>query len=253
MTRPLFFVRVLGSSVQEAVRRVLASNRSVYDCLRMGLINYTALAARIRPEVERLAGGQVNPNTIVVAVKRYADALGGADAGGLEGMAGALRNARISLTGGIMDMRLDADWLGHAGGMSGVIERISRVTSDFDLFRLPGLTRLAVEDLEGARSVVQSIPGGGASAVHTGLVRVRITVPGDVAVDAGALVVDLLHRNGIGYVDAYLGGEGMVITLDEEDAARAYDALRAEMSGGGRGRGRGEAVAGGEGDRGGGR
>ena len=137
--------------MQEAVRRIVASNRSVYDCLRMGLINYTALAARIRPEVEKLAGGQVNPNTVVVAVKRYADALGGAGAGAGDEAADALRNARISLTDGVMDMRLGADGLGRAGGMAGVIERISRVTSDFDLFRLPGLTRLVVEDLEGGQ------------------------------------------------------------------------------------------------------
>ena len=231
-------MRASGPSVQEAVRRIVASNRSVYDCLRMGLVNYTALAARIRPEVERLAGGQVNPNTIVVAVKRYADALaGGGEGGGQAPRGGAdpLRGARISLTDGIMDMRLDAGGIGAAGDMAGLVERISRVTSDFDLFRLPGSLRLIVEDMEGARSAVQSVSGAG--AIHTGLVRIKITVPGGAAADAGALVVDLLRRNGIGYVDAYMGGDGMVVTLDEGDAARAYDALRAEMSGGG-GRGR---------------
>ena len=229
-------VRATTSSVQGAVRRIVSSNRSVYDCLRMGLVNYTALAARIRPEVESLSGGPVNPNTIVVAVKRYADALGGGGGGGGGGRAGAeggparrgtdaLQGARISLTDGIMDMRL-----GAAGDMAGLIERISRVTSDFDLFRLPGSLRLIVEDMEGARSAVQSVPGAG--AIHTGLVRIKITVPGGAAADAGALVVDLLRRNGIGYVDAYLGGDGMVVTLDEGDAARAYDALRTEAAGG---------------------
>lgn len=229
-------MRATALSVQGAVRRIVSSNRSVYDCLRMGLVNYTALAARIRPEVEALAGGPVNPNTIVVAVKRYADALGGGGGGAEEAGgsgqaargADALQGARISLTDGIMDMRL-----GAAGDMAGLIERISRVTSDFDLFRLPGSLRLIVEDMEGARSAVQSVPGAG--AIHTGLVRIKITVPGGAAADAGALVVDLLRRNGIGYVDAYLGGDGMVVTLDEGDAARAYDALRAEMSGSGRG------------------
>lgn len=229
-------MRVAAPSVQEAVRRIVSSNRSVYDCLRMGLVNYTALAARIRPEVEKIAGGQVNPNTIVVAVKRYADALdggGGGSAGGREPRgADSLRGARISLTDGIMDMRFDAGGLGAAGGAAGLIERISRVTSDFDLFRLPGSLRLIVEDMEGARSAVQTAAGAG--AIHTGLVRIKITVPRGAASEAGALVVDLLRRNGIGYVDAYLGGEGMVVTLDEGDAPRAYDALRAEMSGGGR-------------------
>lgn len=227
-------MRVAAPSVQEAVRRIVSSNRSVYDCLRMGLVNYTALAARIRPEVEKIAGGQVNPNTIVVAVKRYADALGGGDAAGGRAPRGSdsLRGARISLTDGIMDMRFDAGGIGAAGDAAGLIERISRVTSDFDLFRLPGSLRLIVEDMEGARSAVQTVSGAG--AIHTGLVRIKITVPGGAASDAGALVVDLLRRNGIGYVDAYLGGEGMVVTLDEGDAPRAYDALRAEMSGGGR-------------------
>lgn len=227
-------MRVAAPSVQEAVRRIVSSNRSVYDCLRMGLVNYTALAARIRPEVEKIAGGQVNPNTIVVAVKRYADALGGGGSAGEREPRGAdsLRGARISLTDGIMDMRFDAGGLGAAGGAAGLIERISRVTSDFDLFRLPGSLRLIVEDMEGARSAVQAASGAG--AIHTGLVRIKITVPGGAASEAGALVVDLLRRNGIGYVDAYLGGEGMVVTLDEGDAPRAYDALRAEMSGGGR-------------------
>ena len=221
-----------GSSVQGAVRRIVASNRSVYDCLRMGLINYTALASRIQPEVEKTAGGPVNPNTVVVAVKRYADALGGEDGAGAQ--AEALKGARISLTDGIMDMRLDPEFGAAGGGMADLIERISQVTSDFDLFRLRGSTRLIVEDVEGARSAVRSVPGAAGGAVHTGLVRVKITVPEGAAGGAGALVVDLLRRNGIGYIDAYLGGDGMVITLDEGDAARAYDALRSEMSGGGR-------------------
>jgi len=60
-------------SVPEVVREIITRNRSIYDCIKMDLINYTALAVKIQPDVEKLLGGPANLNTIVVAIKRYAD------------------------------------------------------------------------------------------------------------------------------------------------------------------------------------
>ncbi|MDX1596007.1 MAG: ACT domain-containing protein, partial [Nitrosopumilaceae archaeon] len=65
-------MRVAGISVPEAVREIITRNRSIYDCMKMDLINYTALAIKIQPEVEKEIGRAVNLNTIVVAIKRYA-------------------------------------------------------------------------------------------------------------------------------------------------------------------------------------
>ncbi|MDC8438245.1 MAG: ACT domain-containing protein, partial [Candidatus Nitrosotenuis sp.] len=56
-----------GLSVPEAVREIITKNRSIYDCMKMDVINYTALAVKIQPDVEKQIGGQVNLNTIVVA------------------------------------------------------------------------------------------------------------------------------------------------------------------------------------------
>ena len=41
----------------------------------MGIANYTALAIKIKPEVDRIIGSEININTIVVSIKRIADAL----------------------------------------------------------------------------------------------------------------------------------------------------------------------------------
>jgi len=60
-------------SVPEVVREIITRNRSVYDCMKMDLINYTALAVKIQPEIERILGNSVNLNTVVVAIKRYSD------------------------------------------------------------------------------------------------------------------------------------------------------------------------------------
>src|SRR5574338_632624 len=68
----------------------------------MGLINYTSLALKLQKEVESQVGGPVNPNTIVVAIKRYADSFEKK-----EDMQNdtVLKNARLSLTDRIVDIK----------------------------------------------------------------------------------------------------------------------------------------------------
>lgn len=217
-------MRATGASVPESVRELVSRNRSVYDCIRAGLINYTALGAKLRPEVERRAGGPVNLNTIVVAIKRYADALG---PGGGAGGGPALRGARISLTDGVVDVRIPA---GGAGGLTDLLEKFSRVTDDYDLRVVPGALRLLAEDLEGVRSIMRGMGGGGGS-LRDGLVRIRVSVPRGAGAGAGPYVVGLLHENGVAVVDAYLDGDGMVITLERGDGPRAYGLLRSEVGG----------------------
>src|ERR671914_1595732 len=62
-------------SVPEAIRKVLANDHVYMQALVLGITNYTALAERIKPDIERLIGSKVNLNTIVVAIKRFADTL----------------------------------------------------------------------------------------------------------------------------------------------------------------------------------
>src|SRR5215204_401070 len=62
-------------SVPEAIRKVLANDHVYMQALTLGIANYTALAEKIKPEIEKLIGSKVNLNTIVVAIKRFADVL----------------------------------------------------------------------------------------------------------------------------------------------------------------------------------
>ena len=48
-------MRTSGVSVPEVVREIITRNRSIYDCMKMDLINYTALAVKIQPDVEKNA------------------------------------------------------------------------------------------------------------------------------------------------------------------------------------------------------
>jgi len=60
-------------SVSHAIREILYSNSLYINALETGIANYTALAIKIKPEVEKLTKSQVNINTIVVGIKRLAD------------------------------------------------------------------------------------------------------------------------------------------------------------------------------------
>jgi hypothetical protein len=70
--------------------------------MKMDLINYTALAVKIQSEIEKILGNSVNLNTIVVAIKRYADSFEIKEEIKEEFV---LKNARLALTDGIMDVR----------------------------------------------------------------------------------------------------------------------------------------------------
>ena len=95
-------MRVSSASIPEVVREIISKNRSVYDCMKMDLINYTALAVKIQPEIERVLGNSVNVNTVVVAIKRFADSFEIKEEVNEESV---LKNARLALTDGIMDIK----------------------------------------------------------------------------------------------------------------------------------------------------
>ena len=218
-------MRTAGLSIPEVVREIVTRNRSIYDCMKMDLINYTALAVKIQPEVEKHLGGSVNLNTIVVAIKRYADTFEQKEAIADESI---LKNARLSLTDRIMDIKFPIDDFDEHDPMD-FLEKFSQVTKDYDLFRLPGSFRLLTEDLDDVRRLIQSIPHT-QKMFNTGLVRIKISIPVENRADAGSYVVDLLHKNGIEFVDAYFSQDNMIITFDQRDASKAYDVLRSEIA-----------------------
>lgn len=203
-------------SVQEAVRDIMAGNRAVLDCMRMEIINYTALAARMQPEVEARVGAPVNLNTVVVAVKRYSDALKGQAyrAGEPE-----MRGARLTLTDGMVDIRISAE------GGAGLLERFSAVSADHEVFGDSGALRILAEDLDAVRRLAGSI-----GEFSSGLAKINIVVPpGGSGSAVASFVAHELRAAGVEMVDAHFTREKIVIVLDEADASRAYEALRTSM------------------------
>src|SRR5215510_2299988 len=90
-------------SVPDALREVLGNNNVYLEALQLGIANYTALAEKVRPDIERLTGYKVNQNTIVVAIKRLADALEKSKSQDNTKLSISTK-VRMSLTGSIIDI-----------------------------------------------------------------------------------------------------------------------------------------------------
>src|SRR5919197_1464644 len=165
-------------SVPQALRTVLASNNVYLQALSSGIANYTALAQKIKTEVEKITGIEVQLGTIVVAVKRFADTLNKEQQEKDKLIINySLQGARMSLTGSIIDV--DFEDRGF--------DEISNILDEF------------FEKESGSYNVL-------------------------------FLVSDILHDNQIPLHNAFFDRNEIVLILNDEDAAKAYELLRAKMS-----------------------
>lgn len=219
-------MRVAGLSIPEVVRDLITRNRSIYDCMKMDIINYTALAVKLQAEIERRVGGPVNLNTVVVAIKRYADSFEKKDEVQEESV---LKNARLSLTDGIMDIRFSTTEM-NTEDTASLLDKFSKITQDYEFFRLTDSFRVLTEDMESVRHLFDSFPEQ-RNRFSTGLAKIKIGIPfKQNHSDIVSYVAEILHANGIELVNAYFSQENIMIILNESDASRAYEILRSEIT-----------------------
>lgn len=217
-------MRVGGTTVPGAVREIISRNRSIRDCIRMGIINYSSLATRIQPDVERLIRRSVNHNTLVVAIKRYADLVVDADTASNVRI---LKNARFSLTDGILDIRITSDEAGMTP--ADMLARLSKVTDDYEFFGMSDSMSFLVEDVESVRQAIMDLRGE--HSYGSSLARIRISIPPPLSPpDVISHVTEVLHNNGIELRNAFFSGNNTIILVEEKDASRAYEVLRSDVT-----------------------
>lgn len=218
-------MRISSISVPEVVRELIARNRSIYDCMKMDLINFTALAVKIQPEVEKTLGNSVNLNTIVVAIKRFADSFEVKDNVKEESV---LKNARLVLTDGMMDIKFSVKDL-EMDPIT-ILNKFSKITSNYEFFRLSDSFRFLTEDVDAIRQIFENVPNQD-EFFSRGLAKIRISIPPNHnQSDAVSYVAEVLHSNGIELVNAFFSQESITIILHGSDASRAYEILYSEIT-----------------------
>src|SRR5919107_2467894 len=208
-------------SVPFAIREVLSSNPLYFQAIQLGIANYTALAQRIRPEVERITTSRVNVGTIVVAIKRFADSLreeqrqddnlvGNSSSHFGEG-------TRMSLTGSIIDVDFDdRDFEQLSNILDEMIEKDGRSSSPFyyNLFQTNKQLRLFAEDVQEIRNILSLASQKFDGRMRAGLSKITITLPPSVSTRSAevpprnpynllSIVSDVLYKNQIILHDAF--------------------------------------------------
>jgi len=211
--------------VPEVVREIITRNRSIYDCMKMDMINYTALAVKIQPEIEKILGNSVNLNTVVVAIKRYADSFETKEEVKEESV---LKNARLVLTDGIMDVKFSIKDSNEMDPVS-ILDKFSKVTNNYDFFRLSDSFRFLTEDMDDIRQIFRNVSNRD-DMFNTGLAKIRISIPTTQnQSDVVSYVAEVLHANGIELVNAFFSQDSIVIILNEKNSSRAYDILHSDI------------------------
>jgi hypothetical protein len=226
----------MTASVPHAIREVLSSNTLYLQALKSGIANYTALAQRIKSDVETIVGSQVNVGTIVVAIKRFADILEKEKQ--VEEKkpitTHPMNGARMSLTGSIIDIDFDRE----LDELSNILDEVFEKESGYNLFQTNKQLRLFTEDIDEIRNIVSTASKKFDFKLKEGLSKITINFPSSTSYnneqtpynDVLSLVSDVLYNNQIPLYNAFFAPNETVLILKNKDAARAYELLRAKIT-----------------------
>ena len=217
-------------SVSHAIREILYSNSLYINALETGIANYTALAIKIKPEVEKLTKSQVNINTIVVGIKRLADLIREKSYVSNDNLE-SLKGARISLTGSI----LDVDFGMEIENMERILDLFDK-DSDirFNIFQTKNHIKLFVENINEIKKIFRDELKNQPDTIKEGISMINITLPWSETefkktYQLLSMISNILYDNQILLHNALFTPNEIVLIISEGDAAKAYELLRIKL------------------------
>ncbi len=216
-------------SIPAVVASIITHNPPVYECLKGKLINYHALAANIKSEVEKKAGKPTTVNTIVVAIMRFSDSIREAR-GESKGALRVLQAARITLASDVVDVTIKTKKSELLSMVKLIAELSSGLNEPIHLFQLSNSIKLTADEAEYIALIRGSLGKGHIAKETTKLSRLDIHLSPEVETtpEFGLFLTELLYRHGIRIHQTYIGEE-TIIVLDRDEGPKAYEILREEI------------------------
>ncbi|HZD13069.1 MAG TPA: hypothetical protein VE177_06085 [Candidatus Binatus sp.] len=221
-------IRGSAVTVPEAIRQILTRNYPLYQCLKMRVVNYHSLAELVRPQVQEATGREASINTLVVAIKRFADTLGEIAPPAPSAL---LNGARISLSSGIVDVTIKALKSQFPRIIKDVAEIGDQLTEFPHIFPLATSVKIILpsEDYEVVKKKLESV-----EALETRMGVAKLTIfltPGaEMTPGLGSYITELLYRNGINVLDAFLGYGDIIMVVSGEDGPVGFNILQKEVN-----------------------
>ncbi len=216
-------------SIPAVVASIITHNPPVYECLKAKLINYHALAANIKSEVEKRAGKPTTVNTIVVAIMRFSDSIEDAE-GDHEAPLSILKAARITLASDVVDVTVRTKKSELLAMVKQIADLSAALNEPVHLFQLSNSIKLIADEAEYQAMIRGSLGKGHIAKETTKLSRLDIHLSPEVEItpEFGLFLTELLYRHGISIHQTYIGEETILI-LDRDEGPRAYEILREEI------------------------
>jgi hypothetical protein len=216
-------------SVPEAVREILTRNYPIYQCLKMKLMNFHSLAGFIQPQVQQLSGKEASINTLVVAIKRFSDTLSNSK---LPDPSKVLKDARISLSSGIVDVTIRAPRTQFSAIVKELFDAASDLSEFPHIFPLSNSIKLilAAEDYALIRGKMGHLREAATQANVSKLI-LNLSPHAEMTPGIASYITELLFRNGVNILDAFLGYGDIIMVVDDKDGPLAYDVLQREIQG----------------------
>ncbi len=219
-------------SVPEAIRKVLANDHVYMQALVLGIANYTALAERIKPDIERLIGSKVNLNTIVVAIKRFADVLEKKNLQQNSNRHLTAAKAKMSLTGSIIDIDFQKENNDDDNdALASFLDEFFEQDSRYNLFQTDSHFSLLTEDADEIRRMVADAVQKFDGKIREGLSKITVSLTSDEQSPYYilSLISNILYNHQIPIHSAFFTSNEMVLILSGKDAAKAYDLIRMKL------------------------
>ena len=227
-------------SVPKAIKEILSSNNLYLQALLSGIANYTALGQKIKPDVEKLTASNVNIGTIVVAIKRLIDNLQSEDdvdkISTVNGDYPIVEDVRMSLTSSIIDVDFNESKFDQ---FSFILDEIfeKETNHNYNLFQTEKQIRLLLDDVEEIRNIVVKASKKFDGKIRAGLSKITITIPSLLDRNNNktyhkfiSSVSDIIYNSRIELQDAFYTPNEIVLVLDDADAAKVYELLRAKIT-----------------------
>jgi hypothetical protein len=214
-------------SIPTVVATIINRDLALYECFKRRLVNFHAIAASIKPDVERLAGRTTTINTIVVAITRLAEAEPRTNGGKPLSI---LRDARITLASDVVSVTISA----RKSELYEIAKRIGEFSAELSeptrMFQLSSSIELIADENEYDSMIKPSLEAFEITRETTELSRLDIHLSPAVELtpEFGLFLAELLYRHGISISQSYIGRETVLI-LNRSNGPRAYEVLQEEI------------------------
>lgn len=210
-------------SVNKAVEELLKSKPFIDDGFRLGIVNYSGVARYLIPDLEKEIGGKVNPEAVIMAVKRYAEKISGKSVS--EQLMEFLGECDLRLKGDMVEITLEKT-AANFGLASGIYKKIDKgdVVNVYQ-----SLTEIAILLDDKNKNLI--LEKSGPIHVEEDLAIITLKTPPEIIEMPGFIyyLLGLVVREGIAVVDVISTFTEFNLVVKQSDAARVYDLLFGAM------------------------